>query len=110
MRQGDYTVWQIVYDVSVLQIHYLTRGNPQERTVILKALDFVCGHTVQFTVIEAKPSAAGVPEFKHLTEATHRGYLHGFTTQPYLKRQFGDLSPLTEGLLLTLRSYTCPGK
>jgi penicillin V acylase-like amidase (Ntn superfamily) len=110
VRQGGYTVWQMVYDVSARQIHYRTGTNPQERTISLKTLDFACGHPVQFMDIEAKPSAAGVPEFKELTEASHREYLQGFTTQPSLKRRFGDLSLLTEGLLLTLRTYTCTGK
>jgi choloylglycine hydrolase len=110
VRQGDYTVWRIVYDVSGRQIHYRTRTNPQERTVSLKALEFACGHPVQCVDIEAKPSAAGVLEFKELTEASHREYLQGFSAQPSLKQKFGDLSMQVEGLVLTLRTYTCTGK
>ena len=110
VRQGDYTVWQMVYDATAPQVHYRTRTNPQERTVNLKTLDFACGHAVQFTDIGAKPSAAGRLGFKALTEAAHRGYLEEFSAQPSLKRQFGDLTLQVEGLLLTLRTYTCVGR
>jgi choloylglycine hydrolase len=104
------TVWQMVYDVSARQIHYRTQTNPQERTINLKTLGFSCGHPVQYTDIEAKPSATGVVEFKDLTEAVQRAYLQGFCSQPSLKKQFGDLSLQAEGLMQLLRTYTCADK
>jgi penicillin V acylase-like amidase (Ntn superfamily) len=106
VRQGDYTVWRIVYDISARQIHCRTRSNPQERAVDLKALDFACGHPAQFVDIQANPASGGLP-FKDLTEASHRQYLQAFAAQPSLKQQFGDLSLQMEGLLLTLRTYSC---
>jgi penicillin V acylase-like amidase (Ntn superfamily) len=106
VRQGDFTVWRIVYDISARQIHCRTRSNPQERTLDLKALDFACGHPVQFVDIQANPASGGLP-FKDLTEASHRQYLQAFAAQPSLKQQFGDLSLQMEGLLLTLRTYSC---
>ena len=106
VRQGDFTVWRIVYDISARQIHFRTRSNPQERTLDLKALDFTCGHPVQFVDIQANPASGGLP-FNDLTEASHRQYLQAFAAQPSLKQQFGDLSLQMEGLLLTLRTYSC---
>ncbi len=77
VRQGDYTVWQIVYDVSARRIHYRTRTNPQERVVGLRGMNFACGYPVQFTDIETKPGTGGVPQFTELTEAFHHAYLQG---------------------------------
>ena len=107
VRQGRYTVWQIVYDATARRIYYRTRFNPEERVIDLKPLDFACGHPVQYTDIETKPDAKGIVEFKPLTEADQQAYLRGFYSQPSLQKKFGDLSPLAAGLMQLLPTYTC---
>ena len=107
--QGDFTVWRMVYDVSARQIHYRTRTNPTTRTLDLKSLDFSAAHPVQFVAIQAAPAAgAGLP-WAELTEARHRQYLEAFLLKPAVAQTFGDLKPMQEGLLLTLRGYTPVG-
>ena len=105
VRQGVYTVWQIVYDASSRQIHFRTVTNPQERVIDLKTLDFACGHPVQYADIDA--DTKGVVEFKPLTEADQQAYLQGFYSQPSLQKKFGDLSQLAAGLMQLLHTYTC---
>jgi choloylglycine hydrolase len=105
--QGDFTVWRIVYDVSARKIHYCTRRNDRKRSVDLKSLDFSGARAVQFVDIQAKSAAAQGLPFEDLTEARHRKYLESFYSQESLKEKLGDLRPLAEGLLLTLRGYVC---
>jgi penicillin V acylase-like amidase (Ntn superfamily) len=105
--QGNYTVWRIVYDVSNRQIHFRTQENPEPRVLDLKTMDFSCGQPVKFADIQSKPSATGALEFQELTEPLHRKYLEGFYSQASLKQLLGDLGPRIDGVLLTLRTYTC---
>jgi len=104
--QGNFTVWRIVYEVSARKIHYCTRSNDRKRSVDLKSLDFSGARAVQFVDIQAKPAAPQGLPVEDLTEARHRKYLESFYSQASLKEKLGDLKPLAEGLLLTLRGYT----
>jgi hypothetical protein len=72
----------------------------------LKSLDFSGARAVQFVDIQAKPAAPQGLPVEDLTEARHRKYLESFYSQASLKEKLGDLKPLAEGLLLTLRGYT----
>jgi penicillin V acylase-like amidase (Ntn superfamily) len=108
--QGKFTVWRIVYDVPGRRILYRTRNNTKERSLDLKALNFSCARPLQFASIEAGANDSGKLAFQDLTEAKHRTYLESFLHQESLRRDFGDLTPLMEGLLLTLRSYNCLDK
>jgi len=107
VRQGDYTVWQIVYDISSRQIYFHTRNNTRDHRIDLKSLDFGCNRPVEFADIQSDASALEVVEFHKLAEADHRKYLDNFYGQDSLKRALGDLTPLVEPLLLTVRSYKC---
>jgi penicillin V acylase-like amidase (Ntn superfamily) len=107
VRQGKYTVWQMVYDITGRRIHYRTGSNPRQRTIELKPLNFACGRTVKFVHIRADASPAGFLDFQDLTQARQRQYLQTFMAQESVKREYGDLSPFIEPLLLTLGSYTC---
>jgi len=107
VRQGKYTVWQIVYDIPRRKIHYRTGTNPQRQTLELKKLDFACARPAKFADLRSKPSAGGILEFQDLTEARHRDYLKGLMGYESMKKGLGDLSPMIEPLLLTLRGYSC---
>ncbi|HWF19440.1 MAG TPA: linear amide C-N hydrolase [Verrucomicrobiae bacterium] len=106
VRQGDSTVWQIVYDVSGRKIHFRTFKNREERVIDFKALDFSCGHPLQFTDIESKPMAKGL-EFKTLPVETLQKYLAAFYGQESLKKMFGDLAPMIGIQLNALQNYQC---
>lgn len=104
VAQGDFTVWQIVYEISARKIHYLTRSNPQRRTIELKTLDFSGAHPVRFVSIGAGGGGRGLT-FTPLTEERHRQYLAAFYAQRSLKEKLGETEPLMAGLLATLRGY-----
>lgn len=107
VAQGDATVWSIVYDVTGRQIHYRTRSNRTTRVIDFKALDFAPGRPVLFANIQTTPQGeAKTPALSELTESRHREYLQHFFGQPAVTQAFGDLSPVVEGLVLTLRTYS----
>lgn len=108
VRQGDYTAWQMVYDVSARRIQFRTRSNPNLRSVDLTSLDFSCKQPVQFA--DLKASASGSLKFRDLKESALRSYLQKFAAQDTLKQTVGDVTPMLEGLLLTVRGYTCAEK
>ena len=114
--QGSETVWRLVYDVTNRRIHYRTRSHPQERTLDLKSMDFACGGPVQFfSLLPCSTSperfqpalSVAAPEFQDLTEARHRRYVEGYLAHGWLKRGFGDMTPVMEAMLLHLRADTC---
>lgn len=107
VRQGNYTAWQMVYDVTARQVVFRTRSNPRGRRVDLKALDFNCGRALGFADIQADGAADGTLGFHELTEAIQRQNLAAFYGQDSLKQTVGDCTPLVEPLLFTLRSYHC---
>jgi len=110
VRQGKYTVWQMVYDVPARQIHFRTLSNPQTRRIDLKALNFACNRPVQCVDIQSNPATGDTLPFQNFDEAAHRDYLLKFVTQDSLKQTVGDLSQMIEPLLFTLRSYKCADK
>jgi choloylglycine hydrolase len=99
------TVWRIVYDLGRRRIHFLTRSNPRRRVLDLRALDFEPGRPVFFVDIQADPSTQGKPAFQELTESLHREHLQRFLGQESLQRRFGNVLPIVEPLLQTLRGY-----
>lgn len=101
------TVWQIVYDVTGQKIHFRTHRNEKERTVDLKALDFACGHPVQFADIEAKPSGQETVGFQSLSEPVLQKYLAAFYSKEQVKQLFGDLTPKIGLQLMALHNYSC---
>ena len=107
VRQGKYTVWQMVYDVPARQIYFRTLTNPQTRRVDLKALNFECNRPVQCVDIQSNSTAAGTLPFKDFDEAAHRKYLTDFVAQDSLKQQVGEISGMIEPLLFILRTYKC---
>jgi penicillin V acylase-like amidase (Ntn superfamily) len=107
VRQGNYTVWQVVYDAPARKIFFRTRRNDQERSVDLKSLNFACGQTVPFADIQANGLAAGAVEFHPLSEVEHHKFLTQFYAQESLKKQVGDLSGMIEPILMIMRGYTC---
>ena len=107
VRQGKYTVWQMVYDVPARQIHFRTLTNPQIRRVDLKTLNFECNRPVQCVDIQSNLTGAGALPFQNFEEAAHRDYLIKFAAQDSLKQQVGDLSQMIDPLLFTLRTYKC---
>jgi choloylglycine hydrolase len=109
VSQKDFTVWSVVYDVAGRQIHFRTRSNPRERTVVFKELSFAASSAPQFVDVKLGP-VDGRLSFLELTEARHREYLEHFYNMPSMKETMGDLSPLVEGLLMTLRSYVPAGQ
>jgi choloylglycine hydrolase len=42
VSQADYTKWSIVYDITNKQIHFITTGNDQRRSISFSDLDFSC--------------------------------------------------------------------
>lgn len=103
VKQGDFTVWQIVYDLKGRNIDFRTRSNPQLRKLSLKKLDFSRG-AAQCVNIQSRP-AGGQWVFQDLTEASHLNYLKRFASRDSVKEKFGDISPLLQGLIGTLRTY-----
>ena len=107
VAQGNSTVWRVVYEVSARRIHFCTRGNQQARVIDLKSVDFSGARAAQYVDIQAPPAADGTLPLADLTDARHRQYLERLSAQPSLKQNLGDLSPMMEGLFLTLQSYKC---
>jgi penicillin V acylase-like amidase (Ntn superfamily) len=107
VRQGNYTAWQVVYDLSARQIHFRTRSNTQNRRVDLKPLNFACNRPIQFADIQSNSSSSGALEFHDFIEGDHRKFLNRFYAQDSLKQTVGDVGSMIEPLLFTLRSYKC---
>ncbi|HEX5223264.1 MAG TPA: linear amide C-N hydrolase [Verrucomicrobiae bacterium] len=107
VRQGKYTVWQMVYDVPARQIHFRTLTNPQTRRVDLKGLNFDCNQPVQCADIQENSATTGTLPFKDFDEAAHRSYLTELVSQDSFKQQVGNVSGMIEPLLFTLRTYKC---
>ena len=107
VRQGDYTVWQIVYDISSRQIHFRTRHNGQARHVDLNALNFGCNQPVQFADINSACPSSGLVQFHELREEEHRKFLTQFAAQNSVKQTVGDISLMVEPYLSVVRSYKC---
>lgn len=107
VRQGTYTAWQIVYNVSDRQIDFRTRSNTQKKHVDLKSLNFACGRPTQFADIKSNPTSSGGLEFQTLEEPAHRKYLTAFFSQDSLKASLGDFSSMLEPMLALQRAYTC---
>ncbi|NNF99155.1 MAG: linear amide C-N hydrolase [Desulfobacteraceae bacterium] len=53
VAQGDYTKWQIVYDIRNQAIHFKTAGNQSVRTVEFSSFDFSCASPVKTLDINA---------------------------------------------------------
>jgi penicillin V acylase-like amidase (Ntn superfamily) len=107
VRQGNYTAWQVVYDISARQIHFRTRSNTQNRRVDLKPLNFACNRPIQFADIQSNASLSGALTFHDFVETDHRNFLNKFYAQDSLKQTVGDVGSMIEPLLFTLRSYKC---
>jgi choloylglycine hydrolase len=107
VRQGNYTAWQIVYNIADRQIDFRTRGNTQKKRVDLKSMNFECNRPTQFADIRSNPSSSGALEFQPLEDAVHRKYLTAFFGQDSLKASLGDFSSMLEPLLMIQRAYTC---
>lgn len=106
VRQGSYTVWQIVYDVSDRRIFWRTRTNRSMRSLNLKALDFAPSEPVRCADIEANPSGSGELKFADWTPEGQRDYLENFFGEASLKRRVGDITWMIDPTLLMLRTYT----
>ncbi len=104
VAQGDFTVWQMVYEINARRINYVTRSNPQRRSIELKSLDFSGARRVRFVNIRSGGGGRGLT-FEPLTEERHRQYLEAFYAQRSLKEKLGETEPLMAGLLATLRGY-----
>jgi penicillin V acylase-like amidase (Ntn superfamily) len=107
VRQGNYTVWQMVYDISERKIHFRTNKNKKERFVDLKTLNYSCKGPIQIADIQADPSAIGTVVFHDFVEADHRAFVTKFYSQDSVKQTVGDLSMMIEPFLMTLHSYKC---
>lgn len=107
VRQGNYTAWQVVYDISGRQVHFRTRTNPQRRSVGLANLDFACAHPPRYVDIQADPSKNGQLEFHDLRDAEQRDYVTRFVSQDSVKKEVGDLSPIMPLWLMALHTYSC---
>ncbi|MBO9634218.1 MAG: linear amide C-N hydrolase [Chitinophagaceae bacterium] len=53
VSQGKYTKWSIVYDITNKQIHFITIGNTQRRTISFSGLDLTCGQQAMSVDINA---------------------------------------------------------
>jgi choloylglycine hydrolase len=118
VSQANETVWRLVYDVSNRRVYYRTRSHPQERMLDLSSMDFARGLPVEFFDLRPRTGdsqrfqpalPAATPEFQNLSEARHRRYAEEYLSQGWLKRGFGNMTPLMEAMLLHLRSDTCDG-
>ncbi len=53
VSQGAYTKWSIVYDITNRQIHFITNGNAQRRSISFSGLDFKCSTQARSVDINA---------------------------------------------------------
>lgn len=106
VRQGNFTVWQIVYDASDRKIYWRTLSNRKERCLDLKTLDFAPEKPVRFADIESNTSASDTLKFLDWTEAAEREYATRFFNQNSFKQVVGDISWMIEPILLLLRTYS----
>lgn len=105
VRQGQYTVWEIVYDVSRRKIYWRTRSNRKERCLDLKTVDFSPNKPVRYADIESNTSQDAL-KFRPWTESGARDYAMRFFSQESFKREVGDVTWMIEPTLLLLQTYT----
>jgi hypothetical protein len=106
VRQGEYTVWQIVYDVSGRKICWRTRSNRKERCLDLATVDFAPEKPVRIADIQSNTSPSGTLKFEDWTESRAREFATRFFSQDSFKQEVGDITWMIEPTLLMLRTYT----
>ena len=52
VKQGDFTQWNIVYDVKNMTVHYKTQNNPEMRKASLTKFDFSCASSSGYREID----------------------------------------------------------
>jgi choloylglycine hydrolase len=107
VRQGNSTVWQIVYDVTRRKIHFKTLRNADIRIVDMARLDFECRSPALAVDIHAKSASPNSIEFSPLNPSDHRAYVERFFNQPSLHQTIGDVRLLVEPFLRTIQEYRC---
>lgn len=106
VRQGQYTVWQIVYDVTDHKTYWRTRSNRKERCLDLATVNFAPNKPVRFADIQSNTSPRNTLKFQDWNEASERDYATRFFSQESFKREVGDITWMIEPTLLLLRSYS----
>ena len=105
VAQGKRTVWSIVYDIPARRVHFRTVDNPKVRWFDLEDFDFSPDVPPRFMDVNAAAEDHVAGNFEELTEQRHRMYLRSFFEKPDLQKQFGDLTPMSDGLIALLRTY-----
>lgn len=106
VRQGNFTVWQIVYDASDRKIYWRTLSNPRRRCLDFKTVDFAPNQPVRCADIQSNTSLSDTLKFQDWTEASEREYATRFFNQKSFKHVVGDISWMIEPILLLLRTYS----
>lgn len=65
----------------------------------------ICDASGNATTIEFLNGKMVYHDFLELTHDRHRNYLYGFFRKQDVKQTLGDLTPMAQGLLMTLKSY-----
>ncbi|HEX3625215.1 MAG TPA: hypothetical protein VH280_07310 [Verrucomicrobiae bacterium] len=106
VRQGQYTVWQIVYDVSDRKIYWRTRSNRKERCLDLKTVDFASDKPVRCADIQSNTSPSDTLKFQDWNEAAARKFATHLFNEESFKQEVGDVTWMIEPTLLLLRTYS----
>lgn len=69
------TQWSIVFDTENLQVHFITKTNPQIRTINLMDINFSCKTPVMLLDIHEKFSGDITKKFKVYSSEYHFDYL-----------------------------------
>lgn len=106
VSQGEFTVWNVVYDLSRKAIHYRTSRNRSPRHISFPDLDFSCAENVQSLDIQT-----GFVEardlWKPLSQSRHKEYLEALISKPEIIAKLGDLKTQIAAQQLILRTFRC---
>jgi choloylglycine hydrolase len=86
VKQGDYTKWQIVYDVKTMTVYWRTLKSPDLKVLSFDDLDFDCGASTK--VMNVNSTTSGVVDSKlgdFSIEANFNLVTQAYSGTPFLK-------------------------
>jgi penicillin V acylase-like amidase (Ntn superfamily) len=105
VAQGEFTVWTMVYDVANRKVFYRTRENRDVRWLSLDDIDFAPAQSPKFLDINAAGNGHISDAFSELTDEQHQQYLYEFLGRADVKQKLGNMMPIAQGLIATIKTY-----
>jgi choloylglycine hydrolase len=102
VRKGDYTKWQIVYDVTERKIYFRTTANANIKEFSLDAFNYDCGDTPVMLSIDFDKTGSVEGDFQpYTTEANHKLMQETFR----VFREEGFATGISDSMLVILSRY-----